>query len=239
MERPAAGCPACGAANLAESKFCGSCGAALVAGCPRCGHRNPAGGSFCTECGAALGTTALAPGYASPTAYTPHALAEKIRARSAELAGERKIITVLFADVAGFTSISERLDPEETRVMMQRGFALMLEAVHRYEGTVSQLLGDGLLALFGAPIAHEDHARRAMGAREIGNPAQVWRSHAVRGAVLAGRGDIEGATSAYGDALAGAEAVAEGLEDPELRATMLGSAEVARIREGARSGREK
>jgi class 3 adenylate cyclase/tetratricopeptide (TPR) repeat protein len=155
-------CPACGVTNPVEAKFCGSCGAALAASCPRCGHRNPAGGSFCLECGAALATAGLDVGLASPKAYTPEALAAKIRAGTPDLEGERKQITVLFADVAGFTSISEQLDPEETRAMMQRAFAVMLEEVHRYEGTVSQFLGDGMLALFGAPIAHEDHAQRAI-----------------------------------------------------------------------------
>jgi class 3 adenylate cyclase/tetratricopeptide (TPR) repeat protein len=92
----------------------------------------------------------------------PHALAEKLRAGSASIEGERKLITVLFADVAGYTALSERLDPEETRTLMHRAFASMLEAIHRFEGTVAQLQGDGLLALFGAPIAHEDHANRAI-----------------------------------------------------------------------------
>ena len=155
-------CPACSAANPAEAKFCGSCGEVLAASCPRCGHRNPTDGSFCLDCGSALATPALGPALASPKTYTPASLAAKILADSPAQAGERKQITVLFADVAGFTSISERLDPEETRAMMQRAFAVMLEEVHRYEGTVSQFLGDGMLALFGAPIAHEDHAQRAI-----------------------------------------------------------------------------
>ena len=137
-------CPACGATNPADAKFCGACGVVLVAPCPRCGHRNPAGGTFCLECGAALASPAV------------------IREGAPDVKGERKQITVLFADVAGFTSISEKLDPEETRSMMQRAFDVMLGEVHRYEGTVSQFLGDGMLALFGAPIAHEDHAQRAI-----------------------------------------------------------------------------
>ena len=155
-------CPACGAANPADAKFCGSCGAAVNATCPRCGHRNPSDGSFCLECGAALATSALDATLSNRQAYTPPSLATKIRAGTPGLEGERKQITVLFADVAGYTSLSERLDPEETRALMQRAFALMLEEIHRYEGTVSQFLGDGMLALFGAPIAHEDHAQRAI-----------------------------------------------------------------------------
>ena len=92
----------------------------------------------------------------------PSELAEKLRAGSADMEGERKLITVLFADVVGYTALSERLDPEELRGPDAPGFDAMLEAIHRYEGTVAQLQGDGLLALFGAPIAHEDHAQRAL-----------------------------------------------------------------------------
>ena len=92
----------------------------------------------------------------------PAELAEKLRAGSGDMEGERKLITVLFADVAGYTSLSERLDPEEMRGLMRHAFDAMLEAIHRFEGTVAQLQGDGLLALFGAPIAHEDHASRAI-----------------------------------------------------------------------------
>ncbi|MGH7344419.1 MAG: ATP-binding protein, partial [Candidatus Rokuibacteriota bacterium] len=89
-------------------------------------------------------------------------LAEKILTSKAALEGERKQVTVLFVDVSGFTSLSERLDPEEVHRLMRRAFDLMLGEVHRYEGTVNQFLGDGIMALFGAPIAHEDHARRAV-----------------------------------------------------------------------------
>ena len=99
--------------------------------------------------------------FASPQAYTPASLAEKIRAGGAQLEGERKQITVLYADIIGSTTMAERLDPEDMRTILQHSFDLMLDQIHRYEGTVSQFLGDGLLALFGAPIAHEDHAQRA------------------------------------------------------------------------------
>jgi class 3 adenylate cyclase/tetratricopeptide (TPR) repeat protein len=129
--------------------------------CTRCRHENPEGARFCNACGAPLATPALEPRFASPQSYTPP-LTEKIRSARAEIEGERKQITVLFADVAGFTAMSERLDPEECHAIMRRCFDLMLEEVHRYEGTVSQFLGDGMLALFGAPIAHEDHAQRAV-----------------------------------------------------------------------------
>jgi class 3 adenylate cyclase len=88
--------------------------------------------------------------------------ASKPWVRSAPLEGERKQVTVLFVDVSGFTSLSERLDPEDVHRQMTRAFELMLAEVHRYEGTVNQFLGDGIMALFGAPIAHEDHAQRAV-----------------------------------------------------------------------------
>ncbi|HEX3176598.1 MAG TPA: adenylate/guanylate cyclase domain-containing protein [Methylomirabilota bacterium] len=118
--------------------------------------------------GAAAGTgappaAAAAAGtrFASPHAYTPAHLAERILKERSALAGERKQVTVLFADVSGFTSISERLDPEDVHALINRAFELMLAEIHRYEGTVNQFLGDGLMALFGAPVAHEDHAQRA------------------------------------------------------------------------------
>ncbi|HTG46278.1 MAG TPA: adenylate/guanylate cyclase domain-containing protein [Actinomycetota bacterium] len=153
-------CSSCGGTNPPDAKFCARCGTGLAAVCGSCGHGNLPDASFCTECGGPLVTTS-ASGYASPQAYTPAALAEKIRRGGTQLEGERKQITVLFADVIGSTGIAERLDPEDMRTILHRSFDVMLEQIHRYEGTVSQFLGDGLLALFGAPIAHEDHAQRA------------------------------------------------------------------------------
>jgi class 3 adenylate cyclase/tetratricopeptide (TPR) repeat protein len=100
--------------------------------------------------------------FAAPNAYTPQHLAETILTSRAALQGERKLVTVLFVDVSGFTALSEKLDPEDVRGLMDRAFELMLAEVHRYEGTVNQFLGDGLMALFGAPIAHEDHPSRAV-----------------------------------------------------------------------------
>src|SRR5205814_2685388 len=102
--------------------------------------------------------------FASPAAYTPKHLAEKILTSKGAIEGERKTVTVMFSDVSGFTAMSERLDPEEVHAIMDRAFEVILSAVHRYEGTVNQFLGDGVMALFGAPIAHEDHASRALSA---------------------------------------------------------------------------
>jgi len=154
-------CQGCGQKNPGSARFCGGCGARLEAACPACQAPNPPGNRFCHQCGGALQTEA-AEQFASPRAYTPKHLAEKILSSASALEGERKQVTVLFVDVSGFTSLSERLDPEEIHRLMKRAFDFMLAEVHRYEGTVNQFLGDGIMALFGAPIAHEDHARRAV-----------------------------------------------------------------------------
>ena len=156
-------CPQSSRNNPEGAKFCGECGGRFASLCPRCGTDNPSTNKFCHQCGQAL---ALPPTpvarFASPLTYTPPHLAEKILTSRAALEGERKQVTVLFADVSGFTSISEKLDPEEVHQLMNRAFELMLGEVHRYEGTINQFLGDGVMALFGAPIAHEDHAQRAV-----------------------------------------------------------------------------
>ena len=159
-------CAACGVDNRAGVRFCEECGARLEALCPACGASVPPGKKFCGACGAAFGPTARSadtPGdrFATPKAYTPAHLAERILKDRTALSGERKQVTVLFADVSGFTSLSEKLDPEDVHALINRAFELMLAEIHHYEGTVNQFLGDGLMALFGAPIAHEDHAQRA------------------------------------------------------------------------------
>ena len=158
-------CPRCATENRGGVKFCEECGARLETICPSCGATAPAGTKFCGACGA--GVTSPVPDrpagvrYAEPQSYTPGHLAERILKDRSALSGERKLVTVLFADVSGFTSLSERLDPEDVHGLIKRAFDLMLAEIHRYEGTVNQFLGDGLMALFGAPIAHEDHAVRA------------------------------------------------------------------------------
>jgi class 3 adenylate cyclase/pimeloyl-ACP methyl ester carboxylesterase len=151
-------CPECGQANPADARFCNSCGFRLLLTCPACKQPNPPASRFCNACGQKLSETE---GLA-PTSYTPKHLADKILTSKEALEGERKLVTVLFADVSGFTALSERLDPEDVHQLMDRAFELMLAEIHRYEGTVNQFLGDGLMALFGAPIAHEDHAVRAV-----------------------------------------------------------------------------
>jgi len=156
-------CPSCRHENTPAARFCVECGQKLAPGCPQCGAEVPATAKFCAQCGTALAPAAPPEkNFASPRAYTPAHLAEKILKARGALQGERKQVTVLFADVSGFTAISENLDPEAVHGLMNGAFELMLGAIHRYEGTVNQFLGDGLMALFGAPIAHEDHAQRAV-----------------------------------------------------------------------------
>ncbi|PYM63712.1 MAG: hypothetical protein DMD79_08015 [Candidatus Rokuibacteriota bacterium] len=129
--------------------------------CPSCGHENPAGAKFCNDCGARLGAAATSP---EPRSYTPRHLVEKILAGKSALEGERKPVTVLFADLARSMELAERVDPEEWHRLLDRLFRILTDGVHRYEGTINQYTGDGIMALFGAPIAHEDHAQRACAA---------------------------------------------------------------------------
>ncbi|MBW8873327.1 MAG: AAA family ATPase [Acidobacteria bacterium] len=156
-------CPQCQFDCLPGMKFCGQCGAKLVALCSQCGTESPPGFKFCGECGSALGATAKAEAPAVPTlqSYTPPHLATQILQSKSALEGERKQVTVVFCDLVGSTSLAERLGPETMHLLLNRFFELALSEVHRYEGTINQFLGDGFMALFGAPIAHEDHARRA------------------------------------------------------------------------------
>jgi class 3 adenylate cyclase/tetratricopeptide (TPR) repeat protein len=153
-------CPHCGQDNGAELKFCGECGTRLALLCSECGARNLPSQKFCGECGARL--TAQTPGRPpSPESYTPKHLAERILTSKAALEGERKQVTVLFADLKGSMELLADRDPEEARKILDPVLERMMEAVHRYEGTVNQVMGDGIMALFGAPLAHEDHAVRA------------------------------------------------------------------------------
>jgi class 3 adenylate cyclase/tetratricopeptide (TPR) repeat protein len=163
-------CAACEAENPAAYRFCGECGARLPGARWACVHASPPGQRFCGECGAALADASIevsAPAVAASrfqdvTAYTPKHLAEKILKTRSAVEGERKLVTVMFSDVSGFTAMSERLDPEEVHAIMDRAFQVIIEAVHRFEGNINQFLGDGVMALFGAPIAHEDHPQRAI-----------------------------------------------------------------------------
>src|SRR5213593_1803551 len=150
----------CGHLNPPGAKFCTECAAPLARRCAACGAEPPPTAKFCPECAAPLAARpqAAAP---DPRAYTPKHLAEKILTSRAALEGERKHVTVLFADVKGSMELAERVDPEAWHGIMDRFFQLLTDGVHRFEGTVNQYTGDGIMALFGAPIAHEDHGQRA------------------------------------------------------------------------------
>lgn len=177
-------CPNCGTENRANAKFCDECATPLAQVCPTCGYENRPSAKFCSECSAPLttrpqqlvqhstfhvpATQSLSPDPQSPASYTPAHLAERILAEQAALEargaeeGERKTITALFADIKNSMDLIEDLDPEEAREIIDPALHLMMEAVHRYEGYVAQSLGDGIFALFGAPLACEDHPQRAI-----------------------------------------------------------------------------
>jgi class 3 adenylate cyclase/tetratricopeptide (TPR) repeat protein len=155
-------CPRCQYENPLGSNFCLGCGTRLGATCGACGNDLPAGSRFCNKCGTPVSGESAGQGhFASPEFYTPKHLAEKILTSRAALEGERKQVTVLFADLKGSMELLADRDPEEARKILDPVLERMMEAVHRYEGTVNQVMGDGIMALFGAPLAHEDHAVRA------------------------------------------------------------------------------
>jgi double zinc ribbon protein/adenylate/guanylate cyclase family protein len=152
-------CLRCEHENPASLKFCGECGARLASVCPACGASNAPTQKFCGECGVLLSVPGAK--FDAPNTYTPKHLAEKILTSKTALEGERKQVTVLFADLKGSMELLADRDPEEARKLLDPVLEHMMEAVHRYEGTVNQVMGDGIMALFGAPLAHEDHAVRA------------------------------------------------------------------------------
>src|SRR5687767_6647693 len=154
-------CPRCEEDNPPQAKFCFECAVPLALRCPNCGTHLLAGAKFCVECATPVGAQGSPPRFASPAAYTPKYLAEKILTSKESLEGERKHVTVLFADLKGSMELLADRDPEEARQLLDPVIEHMMEAVHRYEGTVNQVMGDGVMALFGAPLAHEDHAVRA------------------------------------------------------------------------------
>jgi class 3 adenylate cyclase len=171
-------CPACAHDNADGSRFCGECGASLAppVSCASCGHANPAEQKFCNGCGKRLeaAQTIAAPSARSTRPGTPSHLADKILRARDSLQGERKQITVLFVDVKGSMDLAEQLGAEEWHAILDRFFQILTDGVHRFEGSVNQYTGDGIMALFGAPIAHEDHAQRA-----------CWAALHLQGAVRA------------------------------------------------------
>lgn len=156
-------CPDCRIEIPEGSKFCKECGKKLDPVCIHCGIRIPAESKFCFDCGYYQRQSAdhSKIDYQQPRSYTPKHLIDKILTSRSAIAGERKTVTILFADVVGSTAIFEKLDPEVVHEVMDGCFRIILDEVHRFEGSVNQFRGDGVMALFGAPIAHEDHAQRA------------------------------------------------------------------------------
>jgi class 3 adenylate cyclase len=149
-------CPGCERENPDEARFCLQCGAHLIISCPACGVALPLGARFCLECGRAVTATRV------PASYTPRHVSEQILAVRGAIEGERKQVSVLFCDIVQSSALAAERGPEEFHRVIDRFFHAAAAEVHRYEGTINQFLGDGFMALFGAPIACEDHARRAV-----------------------------------------------------------------------------
>ena len=155
-------CPKCQHENVVEAKFCEECTGPLPRACANCGCEVSGTAKFCSECGCPLPPAADNTRFGSPKSYTPQHLAEKILTSRSALEGERKQVTVLFADIRGSMELLADRDPEAAeKLLLDPVVERMIEAVHRYEGTVHRVLGDGIMALFGAPLAVEDHAVRA------------------------------------------------------------------------------
>ena len=145
-------CPQCQLENPPQAKFCPECATPLALRCSNCGTQLPASAKFCLECAQPVNTVPVArQRFGSPDFYTPKHLAEKILTSKAALEGERKQVTVLFADLKGSMELLADRDPEEARKLLDPVLERMMEAVHRYEGTVNQVMGDGIMALFGTP----------------------------------------------------------------------------------------
>src|SRR2546428_244381 len=204
-------CPRCQQEAPSDAEFCPECGAKLAALCSQCGTANAPIHKFCKKCGqsltAASGVDPEGRRFASPDSYTPKHLAEKILTSKSALEGERKLVTVLFADLKGSMELLADRDPEEARKLLDPVLERMMEAVHRYEGTVNQVMGDGIMALFGAPLAHEDHAVRACYAalaRQASLSALgdgVFRAHGVNVQIRIGLNSREVVVRAIGSDL--------------------------------------
>jgi class 3 adenylate cyclase/tetratricopeptide (TPR) repeat protein len=185
-------CWSCNYETPVEAKFCEQCGAPRARVCAHCGSYASPTAKFCPQCGRSLIGVAGDSRFVSPKSYTPQHLADKMFTARAALKGERKQVTVLFADIKGSMELFADRDPEAAQKIFDPVLERMIEAVHRYEGTVNRVMGDGIMALFGAPIAHEDHAVRACYAglrmqeavRRYGDEAQ--QSHGVATTIRVG-----------------------------------------------------
>jgi class 3 adenylate cyclase/tetratricopeptide (TPR) repeat protein len=155
-------CPSCRSENLPDALFCVECGSRIDQPCQTCGATNPPHSKFCRKCGKRLVDEVPAPKPASDSASAVRVLPEGPAGADALPDGERKTVTALFADIKGSMELMEDLDPEEARAIVDPALRLMIDAVHRYDGYIVQSTGDGIFALFGAPVAHEDHPQRAL-----------------------------------------------------------------------------
>ena len=158
-------CPACGHENESTARFCSNCGNALTITCPTCATVSPAGTKFCSNCGTNLSAdvTSTSDDDSLSRLIPPEMLAKLRSARAGQaMQGERRTVTMLFADLKGSTSAAEQMDPEDWADVMNAAFEKLIEPIYRYEGTLARLLGDAVLAFFGAPIAHEDDPIRAV-----------------------------------------------------------------------------
>ena len=192
-------CPVCAKENPEQAKFCLYCGTALEAGaervCPQCGTHLPAHARFCFACGVSLDASSSVVGMKHGSLALPQAVerlmprqyVELLQAAQRRIGGERRTITILFADVKGSTAMAERLDPEQVLEIMDGAFEVLIEPIRRYGGTLARLMGDAILAFFGAPVAHEDDPERACraaldiisGARQYA--ARLQRERSVEG----------------------------------------------------------
>jgi class 3 adenylate cyclase/tetratricopeptide (TPR) repeat protein len=200
-------CPNCQHENTVEAKFCEGCAEPLARACANCGNQVLSTAKFCSQCGHSLERVAGNHRFASPKSYTPQHLADKILTSRAALEGERKQVTVLFADIKGSMELLADRDPEDAQKLLDPVLERMIGAVLRYEGTVNRVMGDGVMALFGAPIAHEDHAVRACYAalrmqETVARYAdKVQRSHGVPVAIRVGLNSGEIVVCAIGNDL--------------------------------------
>src|SRR5215475_11780010 len=160
-------CPSCNSQNPEDAKFCDACGTSMPRRCPACGATNRTTAKFCNECGAALGEESqlrVTPSHkteASQSANLTFAFGTAVEPQSVP-EGERKMVTALFVDITGSTELEQDIDPEEARAIIDPALGLMIDAVRRYDGYVVQSTGDGIFALFGAPVAREDHPQRTL-----------------------------------------------------------------------------
>src|SRR5947207_6567929 len=235
-------CSRCAHENPQGARFCEECATPLAGTCANCGTALSATAKFCHACAhpVAAGTPSR-----SPDSYTPKHLAERIINSKTALEGERKQVTILFADLKGSMELLADRDPEDAQKLLDPVLERMIEAVHRYEGTVNRVMGDGIMALFGAPIAHEDHAVRAcyaalrMQETVTRYADEVQRSYGVPVTIRVGLNSGEIVISAIGNdlhmdyAVVGQTAnLAARMEQMAKPGTVLTTADTLRLAEG-------